>query len=126
MNEEMGGDEVALGVISFGFAAMTFCVWILNLRLAWRLRTTDLLRGLLLNVPPACLVFIGVALILWADAEVRQNSGYIWLLMFLGTSWLAGTSRCFALAGLSVRDDAIERNNIAAALAWAGGIGASV
>ena len=120
MNEEMGGDGVALGVISFGFAAMTFYVWIVNLRLAWRLRAAECLRGLLLNVPPASLVFVWVVLVLWADAEVRQNSSYIWVLMFLATAWLAGANRCFALIGLSMRDDGIERNNTAAALAWAG------
>ena len=58
----------------------------------------------------------------WASFDVRDSSTYLFYYMSMGAGWLGFASLFFAQFGLHVRDDAIERDNPAAAWAAAGAV----
>ena len=65
---------------------------------------------------------VAVALHLWGAAEVRANPGDVFFLTFVGTVWLLLATKLFSWLGLSFRDDAVERRNIAALTALCGAV----
>ncbi len=69
-----------------------------------------------------CLSLIAIALYLWGAWEVRGHLEEIGGLTILGGVWLLAARSAFAWLGLSVHDDALERNNRAAFIAICGGI----
>jgi uncharacterized membrane protein YjfL (UPF0719 family) len=77
---------------------------------------------LLLITPPACLAVVLFVLRRWADDEVRDDWRYLTLLLLLGAGWMGMFSTAMHWMGLSLRQDAAERKNFAAALAWCGGM----
>ena len=122
MNDELDGEEVILGFVSFCLAVWALGFWVSNLYLSWRLRVRHSIGGILLTGPPVCVAFIWFVLSRWADVRVREEDTDMALLVFLGMAWLAGASCCFAWMGVNIRDDGIERNNVAAAITWASAI----
>lgn len=120
MNKGLDGSEFLLPFVALICTLLAGASWITNVVLAWRLRACGLTRGLLLIIPMPCVGLMAAAIARWADQEVRSNPFYFLLLLGLGAAWLGMVSKFFGWLGVSVRDDAVERNNPAAALAWAG------
>ena len=81
------------------------------------LRAMRLLIGAL---PVALLAALAVTLRLGAAREVREHGEYVVLFVALGAAWLIGLSWASGWLGVHVQDDAIERNNAAAAIAASG------
>jgi uncharacterized membrane protein YjfL (UPF0719 family) len=73
-------------------------------------------------LPAALLVALVVTLQARAAREVRDDLGYILLFLALGAAWLIATAAGTAWIGISIRGDAIERNNRAAGVASAGAL----
>ncbi len=75
----------------------------------------------LLILPIACLLVIFLVLSNWSDPQtVRGHSDYITLFMVGGAPWVFGSSVLTRIMGISLRDDAIERQNTAAAVVACG------
>ncbi|HEX4644047.1 MAG TPA: hypothetical protein VH598_00405 [Verrucomicrobiae bacterium] len=70
----------------------------------------------------ASLIMTAVALHLWGAAEIRANAVEVLFLTFAGVVWLTVATRLFPWLGLSLRDDAVERGNIAALPALCGAV----
>jgi uncharacterized membrane protein YjfL (UPF0719 family) len=70
----------------------------------------------------ASLIMTAVALHLWGAAEIRANAGEVLFLTFGGAVWLTVATKLFPWLGLSFRDDAVERRNIAALVALCGAV----
>jgi uncharacterized membrane protein YjfL (UPF0719 family) len=70
----------------------------------------------------ASVAMIAVALHRWGAAEVRADPGEVFWLTLAGGIWLIVTTKLFAWLGLSFRDDALERRNVAALAALCGGL----
>src|SRR5436190_154339 len=70
----------------------------------------------------ASLIMVAVALHLWGAAEVRANASDVFFLTFVGAVWLVLATKLFSWLGLSFRDDAVERRNIAALTALCGAV----
>ena len=70
----------------------------------------------------ASLIMVAVALHLWGAAEVRANTSDVFFLTFVGAVWLVLATNLFSWLGLSFRDDAVERRNIAALTALCGAV----
>ena len=116
----MSGDEVVVLLVS---TVCTFWFWG-----AWYLRPV-LVRHvgrrpsgrLLLHVTPLL-----VAAILWvvlksaSSFDVRDDPKYLALYLLLGAAWVGFFVRLLAVAGISTRDDVVERANGSAAIAVAG------
>jgi uncharacterized membrane protein YjfL (UPF0719 family) len=73
-------------------------------------------------LPVVLLVFLTWVLHWGAAREVRGNGDYIALFVASGGAWLVGTAQAMTWLGISARDDAIERNNASAAVAFAGAL----
>jgi uncharacterized membrane protein YjfL (UPF0719 family) len=87
-----------------------------------RLRSGLATRLLLLALPIALLSALYLTLMKGAAREVREHGEYIALFLALGGSWLIGFAWALAWLGIHVRDDALERNNAAAAVAASGAL----
>ena len=70
----------------------------------------------------ASLIIVAFTLHLWGAAEVRPNASDVFFLTFVGAVWLVLATKLFSWLGLSFRDDAVERRNIAALTALCGAV----
>jgi uncharacterized membrane protein YjfL (UPF0719 family) len=81
----------------------------------------SLATRLLIGALPLALLFaLDVTLSMDAAHEVRGNGQEIFLFVALGAAWLIGLAWATSWLGIHMRDDAIERNNVAAAIAASG------
>jgi uncharacterized membrane protein YjfL (UPF0719 family) len=71
-------------------------------------------------VPLGCGLFLLIVLSKLSSGDVRSDSELVGQYCLLGLAWLGLTERVFALLGVSMRDDVIERRNTAASLVIAG------
>jgi hypothetical protein len=118
----MSGDEVVVTVVSVLFGPVAWAWWLL------RAASFDALRPRRRPaVAPAAaigvagLVVFAVLRFLAAD-DVRDAPQYLAMYFLLGLAWMRLAALAFPLAGLSPRDDVIERGNPAALPAWMGGL----
>jgi uncharacterized membrane protein YjfL (UPF0719 family) len=81
------------------------------------IRRSNLQRFALACLPLVALVPTYVVLQRWADPRVVGHLDYTILFMLGGGMWILGASRFLDVLGISIRDDAIERDNLAALLA---------
>lgn len=79
-------------------------------------------RGLLAIVPLLCAALLWLTLRTLASFDVRDASQYLLFYMLMGAAWVAAWLHLGPIAGLSVRDDVLERRNPAAATALTGAL----
>jgi hypothetical protein len=77
-------------------------------------------RGVLACIPALSIVPTYIVLQRWADAQVVGHLDYIILFMVGAGAWILTASWFMPVFGISVRDDAIERDNPAALIAVSG------
>jgi hypothetical protein len=70
----------------------------------------------------ACAAGIAAVLVTAASHDVRDSGPYLFMYLVLGLAWMRVASVTFAYAGLSARDDLVERANGAARPAIAGAL----
>ncbi len=118
----MSGDEVFVTVASIVLGPAAWAWWLV------RAASFDTLRP---HRPPVALFGAGVGvagllifavLRFFAADDVREAPQYLVMYFSLGLAWLRLVTMVFPLAGLSPRDDLIERRNAAAIPAWMGGV----
>jgi hypothetical protein len=79
--------------------------------------------GALARLLPLVLVAsLRYALSVAAATDVRADGSYLLLFTALGGAWLVGAAQVTALLGIHVLDDALDRRNLAAAVAVAGAV----
>lgn len=113
-----------------GFALVASCVlagifwirWYRHCQAVTWLRSGVGLRLAVIAVPVACGALLWLVLRKLAAHDVREASQYLALYFAMGAAWVGVGIRLLGLLGLSVRDDALERRNAAAAWAAAGGL----
>ena len=77
-------------------------------------------RPLLYVIPLVCVLVLWMVLRELASFDVREAPQYLFLYMALGLAWVGALIRGTAFAGISMRDDVLERRNGAAAIAIGG------
>jgi uncharacterized membrane protein YjfL (UPF0719 family) len=77
-------------------------------------------RFVLACLPLVALIPTCIVLQRWADPRVVGHRDYVILFMLGGGMWIFVASRFLEVLGISIRDDAIERNNPAALVAVSG------
>lgn len=117
---DLGADEVFLWILSGILTLFAVTGWVRAMRFSFQWSRCQ--GAVVLCAPLVCLLFILIALRLWADDEVRASTVYIFILLLLGAGWLGIATFLFRWLGVSLRDDAAERNNRAALAAWCGAI----
>ena len=118
----MSGDEVFVLVLS---TITALVVWG-----AWYLRPTFIVyvgrrppgRLLLQLAPLVAAAVLWVVLKTASSHDVRDDPRYLAFYLVLGAAWVGLCIRMLALAGISTRDDVLERANGNAAIAVAGAV----
>jgi uncharacterized membrane protein YjfL (UPF0719 family) len=84
------------------------------------IKGSGLRRLALASLPLAALLPTYAVLKRWADYRVVGHFDYTLLFMLGAAMWIFAASRVLGLLGISIRDDAIERDNPAAVVAVSG------
>src|SRR6185437_2368144 len=118
----MSGDEIFALIGSGVLGIVGWQAWLIGL---------FCLNGLSRKAAPQFLgvvapVASGLALLFvlckWSSHDVRNDPLYIFFYMMMGFGWAGLWNTILPYAGLSFRDDALERDNDAAALAISGSL----
>ena len=120
----MDADETLVLLASCLLTAVVGTRWYASLlrRLLRPLHSSWAARLLLITLPFVLLIALFVTLAKGAAREVREDGQYLVLFLALGASWLIGLAWALGWLGIHVRDDALERNNVAAAVAVSGAL----
>jgi uncharacterized membrane protein YjfL (UPF0719 family) len=116
----MSGDEVVV-LLASGFGA--FILWGMWLHTHAGVGHAKFPRGsatVALVVPLVSAVILFVVLKTRSSFDVQDSPLYLTFYMLLGAAWIGLAMRFTATAGISARDDTVERRNGAAAIALAG------
>ncbi len=119
--ESMSGDEVMVFIVSIVAAASAWYRWYCA-TLVRTLGVRSASRSIFGVGPVVCMVLLYVILRLWAADDVRNSGTYMMFYMVAGAAWVGLIAPLGCFLGISPRDDAVERQNLAAALATAGAL----
>lgn len=117
----MSGDEVVVTLIAIAAGPIAWALWLVRARSAQLMRSGGGLHVVAGAVTVSALLIIGVLRTL-ASFDVIDDIRYQFMYLVLGLAWLRFAQMAFAFAGVSARDDAVERGNGAAAIALAGAL----
>ena len=118
----MSEDEVFVLVASGVLAAIFWIRWYRHCQAVTWVRSGLGLRLAVIAVPVFCGALLWLVLRHLAAHDVRDAPQYLAFYLVFGAAWVGLGIRLLGLLGLSVRDDALERRNAAAAWAAAGGL----
>jgi hypothetical protein len=118
----MSGDEVFVLLASLILGPIGWAIWFVRLARVQQFGHPHVGLKALSAVVLGCALFIGAVLRAAAAPDVRGAPGYLLLYFVLGLAWLRTAEALFVYAGVSVRDDVIERRNTAAVPAVAGAL----
>jgi hypothetical protein len=116
----MSGDEGFAFMISAVAALAAWGTWYARTAAATTLGSSHHARVSLYLTPPLCAVALLIVLRYFASHDVRDSLLYIAFYLVMGAAWVGVAKGLLPALGLSVRDDAIERRNPAAAIAVVG------
>jgi len=115
----MSGDEVMVLVFSAVVAAFAWYRWYAA-AMVRTLVSRNASRFIFIAAPVACLAMLFLVLRWWAADDVRDSKTYLLFYMAAGAAWVGACAQLCCFLGISPRDDAVERQNLAAAFATAG------
>lgn len=118
----MSNDEAAVLLVSLAMGPAAWLVYLSKLSLIRRFRKSHAPLLTVAGVIVACTLGLWAILIRYAAPDVRQAPQYLALYLLLGLAWLRASEILLTYAGLSLRDDVIERNNAAALAAMSGAL----
>lgn len=118
----MSGDEIIALLVAAGLAWWGWVAWYLNVALVRRLGTPAPGRALMRWWPPVCALALFAVLKTAASFDVRSDTLYLMFYMILGAGWVGGLLNLLPAAGISPRDDILERGNAAAVPVVAGAL----
>ena len=114
---DLDGDEWLFFLAAAASAIGLIITYYLPLLSISPIKRSRLQRFALACLPFVALIPTYVVLQRWADRRVVGHLDYTILFMLGGAMWIFVASRFLEVLGISVRDDAIERNNLAALVA---------
>jgi uncharacterized membrane protein YjfL (UPF0719 family) len=121
---DFDGDEAFFFFVAAIVTIVAAFRWYLPLARVTRFGQRPGVRPLLAITPVVAMLALLVVLVCWSDPKsVQGHPDYILLFLAGGGAWLFVASVASSVLGVSPRDDAIERGNLAAAIACAGALG---
>jgi hypothetical protein len=117
----MSGDEFIVLVLSAIVAAFAWYRWYAAATVR-ALVNRNASRFIFIVAPVACSAMLFLVLRWWAADDVRNSGTYLLFYMVAGAAWIGACGQLLSLLGISPRDDAVERQNLAAAFATAGAL----
>lgn len=118
----MSGDEAFALLVGGLVAAWTWYHWYVAAVSVERLGAPSPGRTVVLGWPAACAVVLFAVLKTISAHDVRDDVLYLTFYMVLGAGWLGAATWLLPFAGVSARDDVLERGNPAAVPAVAGAL----
>lgn len=118
----MSSDEVFVTLLAGAIAALKWWGWCAPLLSRARLGDWSAADAFSWTAPLACHVLIFAVLRMLAADDVRSAPEYIAMYLALGSAWVGGLQGMTIWLGVGGRDDAIERSNLAAAIAASGAL----
>jgi uncharacterized membrane protein YjfL (UPF0719 family) len=118
----MSPDEIVVTIAAVAFGPIAWIMWFVRTSgstLPGR-GTTGL--GVVAATVVACATLLLTVLVTAASHDVRTAVEYLFMYSVLGLAWLRLAEWLFAYAGVSVRDDVVERGNDAATIALSGAL----
>jgi len=117
----VSGDEVMLLLLSVSVTAYAWSRWYAA-AFVRPLVVRNTSRLVYFTGPLVCLSLLYLVLRQWAADDVRDSGTYLTLYMLAGAAWVGLGAQALRFLGVSPRDDVIERQNLAAAVATAGAL----
>jgi uncharacterized membrane protein YjfL (UPF0719 family) len=114
-------DEVVVTLVSIVVGPAAWVIWLFRQSRARHIRQPDTLNILAGALLVSAVVIFGV-LDTVASFDVVDDVRYQFMYFVLGLAWLRVAQSAFAFAGVSARDDVVERGNVAAAIALSGAL----
>lgn len=118
----MSGDEIFALLLFGGLAAWLWITWYVGAVSVVRLGAPAPGKAMVFWWPVICAIALFIVLKTVSADDVRDDTLYLTFYMVLGAGWLGGATKLSMLAGLSARDDILERGNAAAVPALAGAL----
>jgi hypothetical protein len=118
---DFSADETLAFFFCGAAAAAFLCRWYVPLFTVTRLGTPAP-RLALVVAPPACLAVLLPVLVTFGSHELREDPGYILLFTLGGLLWMGFAAVLSSAAGISRRQDALERRNRPAAVVIVGAL----
>ena len=116
----MSGDEVVILFVSAILTLVFWGSWYITPTLVRRVGRRPSGRRLLHVTPLAAVALLWVVLRNAASYDVRDDPTYLAFYLVLGAAWVGLFMRWLVVAGISTRDDVVERANGSAAIVVAG------
>jgi hypothetical protein len=116
----MSGDEVVVTCFALVLGPLAWGMWLFDLARVRRLSGARPHLGILSIVVATCAAVLTAVLVGWAAPDVRGAPDYLVMYLVLGLAWMRVGGSLFAYAGVSVRDDVVERHNPSALAAVSG------
>lgn len=115
----MSEDESMVVMASCVTALVTWMHWYWCALRVHRLISSPAVLRILLVLPIVCLAVITIILKQYASFDVRDSGTYMFFYVAMGMAWI-GLFLSMPIWGVSIRDDALERRNPAAAITIVG------
>ena len=116
----MSGDEVVTLIVSCILALVFWGSWYIRPTFVQHVGRRPSGRWLLHITPVAAAAVLWVVLRNAASYDVRDDPTYLGFYLVLGAAWVGLFMRGIVIAGISTRDDVVERANGSAAIVVAG------
>jgi uncharacterized membrane protein YjfL (UPF0719 family) len=118
----MSPDELVVTVAAVAFGPVAWFLWFNRASQSTLPGRGSAGLGVLGATVVACSTLLLFVLVTAASHDVRADFGYLFMYSVLGLAWLRLGEVFFAYAGVSARDDVVERGNTAATIALSGAL----
>jgi hypothetical protein len=116
----MSGDEVVVTMIGAALAVIGWVRWYWLLGRMHRVGARPQGRQALALTPIVLCIALIAILLFYSSSDVQSSMLYMSMYTIVGMGWLAALTILMPLFGLSMRDDVLERGNLAAVPAIVG------
>jgi hypothetical protein len=118
--ESFDGDESLLLLVSIAMSVYGLVYWAIRLRPVSKFGAAPFHRTPIYAALFTGFLFLAWVIWKWADQQIRDNSGYVLLVVVMGSACLTLACAVLPWLGISLRDDAFEQRNFSAMIALSG------
>jgi hypothetical protein len=118
----VSGDEIVITIAAVVVGPVAWIVWLGRSSGSTLPGRGSAGLGNLAATIVGCSTLLLFVLVSWASRDVRTAIEYLFMYSVLGLAWLRLAEVSFAYAGVSARDDVMERGNTAATIALSGAL----